>query len=464
MAKPPGALNSIDSMQSTLVGMFLSGGSAQAAPQGPAAASQKQRTSLSASTGLQSGQVADFDGEDPDLELEYFPDPPCIAPFADEEEKNDVKTMKGAAPQSYFKGHVQWIADDLQTQQARLSSMAFVELWNKKHGISDGATTERIARLTKRSTFSSFASRSDLGETSFWAFVNITQTPVGIRSVNALDEDKKTGEVIHPGHCVLIERIAEQEGIRYLKLSDGRGWVFDSNGKDTIMAKMEEVEIGVSWHRVVGTKSVDIRRTPVYGDAARTSRLLAPRELVVVNIKARIRGQTWVHLADGRGWVFVMLAGAKKVKSLSDTVMQDCDAEITMGDSYADMFILPPTTEAVEVGLWTYIVGTEALLAIGTKPIGTFIEPGDVIKVDKRAFQDGNSISEAMVHSTSTGAPALRRRWLRLADGRGWLADKNLAGKDVVTLRAESFVSYPSHFKGAKNIDRPSAAWMVGMV
>lgn len=460
-------------MQSTLVGMFMSGGSCILAPTPGGRASIG--TSSAALQSTTPDYAADLNIEDDGME--YFPDPPCIAPMADQEDKGDVKALKGVSPQTYCMRLMNWKSDDVEVTWARAANMAFVELYKKSHGISDSDDfPHKVIRLTTgKATCPSSHSTRTLGELVLWGFVNITQQALGIRSVSSLDEDKKTGEVIKPGQCVLIDKIVEQEGIRFLKMVDGRGWVFDGNGKDTIMAKLEEVETGSSWYRVVGTNAVGIRKTPVHDDAAKTNKLLAPKELVVGNIKARVRGQTWVHLADGSGWVFVMLPGTKKDKSLADTVLQECDAEITMGAAYQDMFTLPPTTDVVEVGDWTYIVGTDAVLAIGSKAIGTFIQPGDVIKVDKRAYQDGSvshasekgasdSVADSKRPSTIGDDAAVKRRWLRLADGRGWLPDKSLTGKDLVVLRTETFVSYPSHFKGVKNIDKPSAAWMVGLV
>lgn len=79
--------------------------------------------------------------------------------------------------------------------------------------------------------------------------------------------------------------------------------------------------------------------------------------------------------------------------------------------------MLPPTNGVVEVGLWTYVVGIAPVLALGAKLNGTYIQPGDVIKVDKRAFSDG-------MHPTAGGS-GRRRPWESSAVGvsevcRGW--------------------------------------------
>merc|ERR1719343_2019343 len=120
--------------------------------------------------------------------------------------------------------------------------------------------------------------------------------------------------------------------------------------------------------------------------------------------------------------------------------MEECDMEVLQGDTWLSQDdILPVTNEIVEVGLWTYVVQADNLLAIGTKIHGTVLNNGDVIKIDKRAYTDGCA--------PAGGNETASMRWLRLMDGRGWVPEKLIDGKNAVSLQSGGAVSYPSTLK-----------------
>lgn len=54
-------------------------------------------------------------------------------------------------------------------------------------------------------------------------------------------------QVVESGQCVLVDKVFDEDGVRYLRLADGRGWVFDSDGTNDLMAKLEDLEVGASW-------------------------------------------------------------------------------------------------------------------------------------------------------------------------------------------------------------------------
>jgi hypothetical protein len=433
----------------TLVSMFLSG-----------------RKSQQAGEGLD-GKV-DLDVyEENYKEVEFFPDPPCIAPFEDEEEATGQgKKMSGTTPQEYWKGHANWQEEDPAMEEPRQAFAEFSKFYQAKLGMNqqksegegqDAGKDTRTLKQTKSKAFrriaTGTASSGDLGVIE--AFVNISVSPVGIRKTSSLSDNEKTGEVVKPGECVVVDKVSEDAHIRFLKLADGRGWVFDRNQDTQVMAKMDEVEMVCSWYKVMCKEIVDVRRAPIYDESAKTGRLLSPQELAVVNLKCRVRGHVFVHLADGRGWVFLVKPGSdKKKRSYADTVMEECDGEIIQDQSWLDQAdILPATNECVEVGLWTYVVGDDPVLALGSKLHGTYLNPGDVLKIDKRAYAAGDPPVDGLEP----------QRWLRLMDGRGWLPEKGTNNKNIVALQG-SMVSYPSHFRGKEKVsDIPKAQWMVGV-
>merc|ERR1740129_1629371 len=286
------------------------------------------------------------------------------------------------------------------------------------------------------------SSINSMGETiHIQAFVNVNAHPVGVRRRRSHDDSEKTGEAIGPGEPVVVEQVAEHDGVRFLKLADNRGWVFDSKDDHEVMAKMEDLEVGIAWYRVVCKELVDVRGAPVYDHTARTGRLLCPGELIAINLRCRVRGGYFVHLADGRGWVFVLKSGASRTNhDTTAEVLKECEAQLNGNTSVDLLNAVPPTTDIVEVGTWTYVVGFEPVLALGSRPNGTYLSPGDVVMVNKRAWGNGDPPNP---HTRDYS-----KLWLRLNDGRGWVPEKGADGKALLNLWADSSMTYPKHFRG----------------
>lgn len=306
-----------------------------------------------------------------------------------------------------------------------------------------------------RRSFIRASMNSQGDETHIQAFVNITSNPVGIRASSSHEDSEKTSHSVLPGQPVVVQQVEEKDGIRFLKLADGRGWLFDSKDNVNVMAKMEELEVGTAWYRVACKQLVDVRIAPVYDISARTGRLLCPGEVVSVDMKCRICGSHFAHLADGRGWVFLLMFGAnRKNPHSSHVVLTECEGEIDKNAVVDPINDLIPTNDVVDVGNWTYIVGHEPVLAIGSVPYGTYLKPGDVFLVNKRAYAKGD-------------APGPHQRgvmWLRLNDGRGWVPMEGTRGEPLVRLQKESAITYPKHFnRRMKDLDSPSAPWMTGV-
>eukprot|EP00405_Crypthecodinium_cohnii_P035134 CAMPEP_0206533760 /NCGR_PEP_ID=MMETSP0325_2-20121206/5149_1 /ASSEMBLY_ACC=CAM_ASM_000347 /TAXON_ID=2866 /ORGANISM="Crypthecodinium cohnii, Strain Seligo" /LENGTH=471 /DNA_ID=CAMNT_0054030449 /DNA_START=11 /DNA_END=1426 /DNA_ORIENTATION=+ len=410
-------------------------------------------------------------GED-DLEFDMIVDPPCIAAFEDDD--GPVTTKKpsstGVSPQEYWKAFATFKKDDPALVASRERNGKFVKEWAEKHNLTAALKAKEQGDTSFAELFKRQRSRTRPMTTSFRsgqleiteAFVNISPYALGIRSMSSAAEDAKTGEVIAPGEAVIVERIMEKDHVRFLKLMDGRGWVFDRTADTTVMARMEEVEIGNYWYRVACKELVDIRRAPVYDAEAKTSNLLCPKELVVVSLKCRVRGgQHFVMLADGRGWVFsTKLSEGKKGKTgkaQGDTVMEEVDAEIVHGTNWMNQAdLLPVTSDIVEVGLWTYSIEVDQVIAIGGHIHGEVVKEGDIIKVDKRCWSEG-MVPIAGMHSI---------KWLRLMDGRGWVPEKTPQGKPCAVLKTNGGISYPSTLALKAKIEETEKAlpkWAIGI-
>lgn len=453
----------IDKRNETLVSLFLSGKS-------------HQRFGASSSAAVPShvplaGENLAFLTDWAGAEFDYFPEPPCIGENeGDEEEQgatSDVRATWGTSAQAYWKSQVSLQPKNAAQKADADKADAFITLWFREAGgaAADagwerGVSTERVEKIKpERRARNSFSDGDHLE-----AYVNISLCKVGIRSCASSDESFRTAETVDPGEAVVINKAVEDDGTRFFKLADDRGWVFDYKDDLHVLARMEELEVGLSWYRVVCPEMVGIRRCPVYDTAAKSDSFLSPRELFVVNIRAKVCGHFFVHLADGRGWVFMSKyqdkrkdkkALARGTRTGSDDgglVVEECEGEIVEGNLESDKVNIPPTSAAVEVGTWTYQVGYDAVLAFGTQPHGVYVCPGDVIVVNKRCYYNGDAPTD----------PESARLWLRLADDRGWIPEKSINGQLLVTLRKDGEVTYPQHYK-AKWAQDNVQSWEIGV-
>lgn len=367
--------------------------------------------------------------------IAYVPDPPCIMPFeeSDEHKATKVNNVFAAIP-DYWKAYAGWL-----------------EYWPKIK--EHRSLMEEFRHI--------YENRGPHSRLRF--FVNITKHSLGVRYNPVMDEDHKNGQIIAPGQCVAIEAMEEPgpgvDGGRFLKMpGPGAGWIFEYKEGQQIMAEMRNVESGMWWHRMVQDRPVEVRKAPSFSDDLRSSWIMSPQEVAVVDLKVKVFGFWFYHLFDGRGWVFQKKPGSmKNDPSPEIVVMQQCDDEFLEGD---DALILknlvPPTNEVVDVGLWTYIVNMVPVLAIGTKRNGTFIIPGSVVKVDKRSNGTGNP------PNVGSNGPQ-NRKWLRLADGSGWVPETDERGKKLMLLQASDEVNYPSWYKPGADPNKLRENWHSGI-
>jgi len=437
----------VDNRQATLVRLFLSGKNSAGIstsstfhhlPQG-----DEQQASLSER----------FGGE-----VEYFPEPPCIAPI-DENETDYPRevmaardlTQPAAAPQHYWKNQTTWRHDDPDVEVWIQQVARFRESWDK---LTDAIGSKASAGGRMHRKHHRPSTNAEGEDINIQAFVNVSSFTLGVRTSPAQDSEK-TGEIVAPGEPVVIERVQEMDGVRFLKVADRQGWLFDSRDNLVLMSKMEDLEVGTAWYRVVCRELVEVRSAPVYDAAAKTSRLLCPKEIVAVNMKCRVRGALFCHLADGRGWVFLLKKGASRTSTHSShVILEECEAEFDEDANFDPISLLPATTDAVEVGSWNYVVGMKPVLALGTMPHGTHLSPGEVVLVNKRAFSHGDTPCLGIYH----------QHWLRLNDGRGWVPERGMDGKVLLELQQDNALTYPKHFRGKlKDLDVPKHEWMMGV-
>lgn len=171
--------------------------------------------------------------------------------------------------------------------------------------------------------------RSDEGEQcdESWRCCPVNGYPVGIRPRPEYDAPMD-GQVVLPGEVFKVQEVVlRTSGALFLKLADGRGWVFASKpGVGKMCAKVigdPELEKFAAWTvTTVNGQPLGIRELPDV-NAALTGEVLWPNEVFRVKATKQtyIKGAgclLFLELADGRGWVFDRKPGVGVMCSPTD--------------------------------------------------------------------------------------------------------------------------------------------------
>lgn len=148
-------------------------------------------------------------------------------------------------------------------------------------------------------------------EHGLWHYSVICEDDVETRIAPTYSDDSRTGVVVRSGDCIAVDEICSVAGARFLKLADGRGWVFETKDRLLVMsevrAKAQEARDFARglWHyTVVCDDDVEVRAAPTYSDEARTGLTIHPGDCVAVDERCRVNAAWFLRLADGRGWIF----------------------------------------------------------------------------------------------------------------------------------------------------------------
>lgn len=144
-----------------------------------------------------------------------------------------------------------------------------------------------------------------------WHYSVVCEDDVETRISPTYSDDMRTGMILGSGDCAAVDERCTVAGARFLKLADGRGWVFETKDRLIVMsevrAKAQEARDFARglWHyTVVCDDDVEIRAAPTYSDEARTGLTIHPGDCVAVDERCRVAAIWFLRLADGRGWVF----------------------------------------------------------------------------------------------------------------------------------------------------------------
>merc|ERR1711972_384902 len=162
-------------------------------------------------------------------------------------------------------------------------------------------TKERLLVMTQAHDF----------ERGLWHYSIVCDDDVETRISPTYSDDARTGLILGSGDCIAVDERCSVGSARFLKLADGRGWVFETKDRllvfSEVRAKSKEARDFARglWHyTVVCDDDVEIRAAPTYSDEARTGLMIHPGDCVAVDERCRVAAVWFLRLADGRGWVF----------------------------------------------------------------------------------------------------------------------------------------------------------------
>jgi len=162
-------------------------------------------------------------------------------------------------------------------------------------------TKERLLVMTEVHDF----------ERGLWHYSVVCEDDVETRISPTYSDDARTGIILGSGDTVAIDERCRVAGARFLKLADGRGWVFETRDRLLVFSEVRskpqearDFERGLWHYTVVCDDDVEIRAAPTYSDEARTGLMIHPGDCVAIDERCRVAAVWYLRLADGRGWVF----------------------------------------------------------------------------------------------------------------------------------------------------------------
>eukprot|EP00435_Cladocopium_sp_Y103_P034416 s1303_g8.t2 len=148
-------------------------------------------------------------------------------------------------------------------------------------------------------------------ERGLWHYCLICEDDVETRISPTYSDDARTGMVLLSGDCIAVDERCTVANARFLKLADGRGWVFEMKDRLLVMSEVRpkaqearDFARGMWHYTVVCDSDVEIRAAPTYSDEARTGLTVHPGDCIAIDERCRVNATWFLRLADGRGWLF----------------------------------------------------------------------------------------------------------------------------------------------------------------
>jgi hypothetical protein len=268
----------------------------------------------------------------------------------------------------------------------------------------------------------------------------VNGTQIDIRASPDIDAER-TPYTLDPGDVFqACEERMGAHGVLYLRLADGRGWVFDKKPGLGCMCSRLARYVG-SAHVASATPNVvpgavsvwihtpeylaplALRATPDV-NGPRTSNMLMPGDEFAVSEEFQgAGGILYLKLSDGRGWAFDRKPGVGGMCSRKPVLSAGFAAQMPAGSLRAPPGGPPatingpltpgaPATPATFLTQWIYSPDIKVPIDVRATPdvngprCPTTLSPGEIFQVaEERASPDGII-------------------FLKLADGRGWVFDR----------------------------------------
>lgn len=268
--------------------------------------------------------------------------------------------------------------------------------------------------------------RSGGEDGELWVCKPVNGNPVAIRDDADFDA-KLTGQVVLAGETFRVSELkANGKGTFFLRLADRRGWVFDAKpGVGSMCTKVESPTpqkaagggLGLPQEKwkcdTVNGQPLGIRKD-ASTEAAQSGSVLKPGEVFSVSEK-RIQSAkeggtvTFLKLADGRGWVFDRKPG---IGTMCSRVLAN-SAQACTGDSNTAQNGQAGNRQDAETWKCSPFngqpVGIRKQSKVDGEQTGHLLLPGETFSVAQVMMGDDFGTKDV--------------RFLRLADGRGWVFD-----------------------------------------
>lgn len=236
------------------------------------------------------------------------------------------------------------------------------------------------------------SSPSRVNQASTWRYDAGDGEPLVLRTAPSISAPR-TMEQLRPGTIFAVdEQHLGDDGVLYLRLTDGRGWAFDMKPGVGVMCHRFSLREGTYWRYDAGDSTpLVVRETPEMG-GRKTDTVLQPGEVFCVSQEqAGEDGVLFLQLADGRGWAFDRKPGVG-----------------TMCERHKEQ----QSAEAPPSNLWRYIAPDRRPIWIRNGPeingarTEEVLEFGAIFSV-KKVLQGKDGVN-----------------FLELEDGTGWVFDQ----------------------------------------
>jgi hypothetical protein len=146
-----------------------------------------------------------------------------------------------------------------------------------------------------------------------FAYQNLTNTPLEIRAWATIDDDARTGRLVHPTDVVIVDMkidetnpLTSESNGPFLHLTDGRGWLFQNKGNNKEILTRTAIEQGYWAFKVISETGVSVRSILTTGDkkVKRNAPLYACNSLVKCDRRIQTAsGICFYRLVDAIGWI-----------------------------------------------------------------------------------------------------------------------------------------------------------------